>query len=95
MHARDVGLGFGWAHTLGWEIEAQRRELIIWNDQGLATRFDRPMPPARRSSAAGASFSVATKEALGKRFASSGSTIEIETASRPDHGSGDGGQPPS
>ena len=37
--ARDVGLGPGWAHTLGWEVEVQRRRIIVWNEQGIAVDF--------------------------------------------------------
>ena len=45
MHQRDAGLGFGWAHSLGWEIEVGRRSLDVWNDQGLMTRFDEVPKP--------------------------------------------------
>jgi RHS repeat-associated protein len=36
---RDVGLGHGWAHTFGWEIEVQRRALVVWSDEGIAVDF--------------------------------------------------------
>jgi RHS repeat-associated protein len=36
---RDVGLGFGWAHTWGWEIEPRFRALVVWSDDGTATDF--------------------------------------------------------
>jgi RHS repeat-associated protein len=36
---RDTGLGFGWAHTWGWEIEVQRRGIVVWSDEGIATDF--------------------------------------------------------
>jgi RHS repeat-associated protein len=36
---RDMGLGPGWAHTLGWEIEVQRRRITVWNEQGIAVDF--------------------------------------------------------
>ncbi len=39
MATRDAGLGFGWAHTLGWWIEVGRREIRVWNDQGLPVAF--------------------------------------------------------
>jgi RHS repeat-associated protein len=39
MAERDAGLGFGWAHSLGWQIEVGRREIVVWNEQGIATRF--------------------------------------------------------
>ena len=37
--SRDVGLGPGWAHTLGWEVEVQRRRITVWNEQGIAVDF--------------------------------------------------------
>ena len=40
---RDVGLGFGWAHTFGWEVEVGRRQITVWNEQGTAVDF--PMIP--------------------------------------------------
>lgn len=39
MAARDVGLGFGWGHTFGWEIEVERRRILVWNEQGVAVVF--------------------------------------------------------
>jgi RHS repeat-associated protein len=38
---RDVGLGFGWAHTWNWEIEVKRRGLVVWSDEGIAVDFAR------------------------------------------------------
>ena len=37
--ARDVGLGRGWAHSWGWEIETRGRALVVWSEEGIATRF--------------------------------------------------------
>src|SRR6185503_5197429 len=34
-----VGLGYGWAHTFGCEIEIGRREITVWNEQGIAVHF--------------------------------------------------------
>ncbi|WP_437620333.1 RHS repeat-associated core domain-containing protein [Sorangium sp. So ce1151] len=31
---RDVGLGFGWSHSLAWEIEQRRRTVRVWNPEG-------------------------------------------------------------
>jgi RHS repeat-associated protein len=42
MADRDVGLGFGWAHPFGWELEVGRRQVRIWNEQGIAIDF--PLP---------------------------------------------------
>jgi RHS repeat-associated protein len=39
MAHRDAGLGFGWAHSFGWQIEIARREVVVWNEQGIAVRF--------------------------------------------------------
>jgi RHS repeat-associated protein len=44
MADRDVGLGYGWAHTFGWEIEVGRQRIRVWNEQGIAVDF--PMIPA-------------------------------------------------
>ncbi len=41
--ARDMGLGYGWAHTFGWEVEVRRRSVVVWNEQGIAVDF----PPLR------------------------------------------------
>ena len=43
MAGRDAGLGPGWAHSLGWEVEVGRREITVWNEQGVAVDF--PMVP--------------------------------------------------
>lgn len=39
MAERDVGLGYGWGHTFGWEIEVGRRQIRVWNEQGIAVDF--------------------------------------------------------
>jgi RHS repeat-associated protein len=44
MAERDVGLGYGWGHTFGWEIEVGRRSVRVWNEQGIAVDF--PVIPA-------------------------------------------------
>lgn len=44
MAGRDAGLGFGWAHTFGWEIEVTRRRVTVWNEQGVGVDF----PPVRQ-----------------------------------------------
>lgn len=36
---RDVGLGFGWSHSLSWEIEVRRHAIVVWSDEGIATHF--------------------------------------------------------
>jgi RHS repeat-associated protein len=36
---RDVGLGHGWAHSWGWEIEVRRRAIVVWSDEGIAVDF--------------------------------------------------------
>src|SRR4051812_21156932 len=39
MAQRDTGMGFGWGHTLGWEVEVGRRQITVWNDQGVGVDF--------------------------------------------------------
>lgn len=39
MAGRDCGLGFGWGHTFGWEIEVGRRRITVWNEQGVGVDF--------------------------------------------------------
>jgi RHS repeat-associated protein len=39
MAERDVGLGYGWGHTFGWEVEVGRRSILVWNEQGIAVEF--------------------------------------------------------
>ena len=43
MSNRDTGLGFGWGHSFGWEVEVRRRSIVVWNQQGTAVEF--PMIP--------------------------------------------------
>ncbi len=38
--ARDAGLGFGWSHSLSWEIEVGRRRVDVWTDRGTKVEFD-------------------------------------------------------
>ena len=40
--ARDAGLGFGWSHSLSWEIEILRRGIRVWTDAGTKVEFDTP-----------------------------------------------------
>lgn len=37
---RDIGLGFGWTHSLAWRVEVGRAEIRVWNDRGIAVDFD-------------------------------------------------------
>jgi RHS repeat-associated protein len=39
MAQRDAGLGHGWGHTFGWEVEVGRRRITVWNEQGIAVDF--------------------------------------------------------
>ncbi|WP_437940344.1 RHS repeat-associated core domain-containing protein [Sorangium sp. So ce341] len=32
--SRDVGLGFGWTHSLAWEVEVRRRSVRVWRPEG-------------------------------------------------------------
>ncbi len=33
-HSRDVGLGFGWTHSLAWEVEVRRLSVRVWRPEG-------------------------------------------------------------
>ena len=38
---RDIGLGHGWSHSLGWEVELRRRTLRLWKEDGRYEDLDR------------------------------------------------------
>ncbi|KYG05969.1 hypothetical protein BE21_37585 [Sorangium cellulosum] len=42
MADRDAGLGHGWGHSLGWEIEVRSHRVVVWT--GLGTAVDLPKP---------------------------------------------------
>ncbi|MFO0593093.1 MAG: RHS repeat-associated core domain-containing protein [Polyangiaceae bacterium] len=44
----DVGLGFGWAFSLGWSITVRRRTIDVWNGNGIAVTFDQLAPGAEK-----------------------------------------------
>lgn len=44
---RDVGLGFGWSHSLAWEIEVRRRSGKVWGPEGTFWEFDVPQAGER------------------------------------------------
>jgi RHS repeat-associated protein len=39
---KDQGLGWGWAHSLGWLIEVERRRVRVWNEKGISVSFEVP-----------------------------------------------------
>jgi RHS repeat-associated protein len=39
---KEQGLGWGWAHSLGWFIEVERRLVRVWNEKGVSVSF--PVP---------------------------------------------------
>jgi YD repeat-containing protein len=39
---KDQGLGWGWAHSLGWFIEVERRRVRVWNEKGVSVSFEAP-----------------------------------------------------
>jgi YD repeat-containing protein len=39
---KDQGLGWGWAHSLGWFVEVEPRRVIVWNDKGVSVSFSVP-----------------------------------------------------
>jgi RHS repeat-associated protein len=43
--SRDVGLGYGWIHSLAWELVVRTREVDVWDDNGTMLRIDRPRDP--------------------------------------------------
>ncbi|WP_437489682.1 DUF6531 domain-containing protein [Sorangium sp. So ce1014] len=42
MADRDAGLGHGWGHSLGWELEVRSHRVRVWT--GLGTVVDLPKP---------------------------------------------------
>jgi RHS repeat-associated protein len=38
----DQGLGYGWAHSLGWFVQVERRRVRVWNDRGVNVDFAVP-----------------------------------------------------
>lgn len=41
---RDVGMGFGWSHTLAWTIEVRRRSATVWQPDGTSVELELPAP---------------------------------------------------
>ena len=39
---QDQGLGYGWAHSLGWFVEVGARRVTVWNENGVSVHF--PVP---------------------------------------------------
>jgi hypothetical protein len=39
---KDQGLGWGWAHSLGWFVEVERRRVRVWNEKGVSVSFNVP-----------------------------------------------------
>ncbi len=39
MAERDVGLGHGWTHSLGWRVTITRRATRVWTDEGISVDF--------------------------------------------------------
>ncbi|WP_437619298.1 RHS repeat-associated core domain-containing protein [Sorangium sp. So ce1151] len=42
MADRDAGLGHGWGHSLGWELEVRSHRVTVWT--GLGTAVEMPKP---------------------------------------------------
>ncbi len=49
---RDVGLGWGWTHSLAWSGEIRREEIVIWNGLGQTISFPK-LPNVGDSSSLG------------------------------------------
>ncbi|MEJ7735060.1 MAG: RHS repeat-associated core domain-containing protein [Polyangiaceae bacterium] len=43
-HDRDVGMGWGWSHTLAWEVEVFARFVRVHRDDGTASDFSKLRP---------------------------------------------------
>jgi RHS repeat-associated protein len=41
LAAEDLGLGYGWAHSLGFRLEVKRRAVRLWTDEGIPVDFPR------------------------------------------------------
>lgn len=41
---REVGIGYGWSHSLAWQIEVRRGALVVWNEQGVSVEFPQVDP---------------------------------------------------
>lgn len=39
VRARDVGLGYGWVHSLAWEVEERPRALVVFTATGTWEEF--------------------------------------------------------
>jgi hypothetical protein len=39
MAERDVGLGYGWTHSLGWRVTLTGRATRVWTDEGISVDF--------------------------------------------------------
>jgi RHS repeat-associated protein len=39
---QDQGLGYGWAHSLGWFVEVSRKTVRVWNEKGVSVSFHLP-----------------------------------------------------
>jgi RHS repeat-associated protein len=50
---RDVGLGWGWTHSLAWHGEIRREKIIVWNGLGQTIEFPRLKNAGDSSSLAG------------------------------------------
>jgi len=50
---RDCGLGWGWAHSLAWEIQVGRRELLVRNGLRQEATFPRLDKPGQRAASGG------------------------------------------
>jgi RHS repeat-associated protein len=42
MRDRDVGMGYGWSHTYGVELEVVRKRVTVWNGDGTLDEFELP-----------------------------------------------------
>lgn len=43
---RDVGIGFGWTHSMAWELLVRGKLIEVWNENGSKIRYRIPRPGA-------------------------------------------------
>jgi RHS repeat-associated protein len=46
---RDVGLGRGWSHDLGYRVEERRRSIVVWTGLGTSVSLDVQLEPGEET----------------------------------------------
>jgi RHS repeat-associated protein len=42
LHQRDVGLGFGWTHSMAWDLQVRGKKVTVWDESGTEIHFKVP-----------------------------------------------------